>query len=249
MKKLFLLALLITSSTIICAQVKLDKYLIKPANESLKDAINQFKAKQATAQEDLQQALFNEDMHELIQAIMHGADLKDPIEDMFDTYPTALHYAAAKNKTNAINVLIRYSVLVDIKDRFGNTPLHIAAKNGRIAAIKALIKNGAYVNATQAQGDTPLHYASNTDYPQIAAVLIESGADINARNRWGETPLHTAASDNNAITVSELIRNGAEVNALTNHNSSPLDLAQSGSQVYSILLVLGTLPGSRLKSS
>ena len=72
---------------------------------------------------------------------------------------TALHWAVANEKREAVGLLIGYGANVHTADARGRTALHSAALAGNNAIIRTLIDSGASVNATTLDGRTPLALA------------------------------------------------------------------------------------------
>ena len=106
-----------------------------------------------------------------------------------------LVYKAAEYKSgDALGVLLKHDVDVDIRNDKGTTPLMVVA--GSIYAdsdrILTLTKKGADVNAKDKDGYTPLMYACTVGKADVAEFLIEHGADVNAVDNKGGTALGLA---------------------------------------------------------
>ena len=159
----------------------------------------------------------------------------------------AMHVAAARNDTDAIQRLIDHGADVNIRVVSkvdapvvdGDTPLHLAVKDGQLEAAKLLLSRGADVNARNARGDMPLHMA--VEFPRVAELLIKSGANIDAATATGRTPLHWAARDAMAsASLQLLLDNGAKPQPVDHEGQTPLhDAAAAGHMDAIVALVKG----------
>lgn len=85
---------------------------------------------------------------------------------------TALHYAAASNSTDIINVLLERHATIDAPSPTGMTPLMLAAREGQEAAVALLLERGA--DATLKDGayhQTAAEFATKADKPWIAQTI------------------------------------------------------------------------------
>lgn len=129
---------------------------------------------------------------------------------------TALHWAAARNQPELVQVLVKAGAKLESTTRIGAfTPLHVAAREGSVAATQALLVAGAKVDAASTVGTTPLHFAALGGNPQVVAALIEKGADVNAAEpAYGQTPLMLAAAQGRTEAVKVLLQHGANAAAV-----------------------------------
>ena len=122
---------------------------------------------------------------------------------------TPLHWAAFKNETACVSLLLRYRADPNARAHpSGWTPLHDAAYSDSKESISLLIDAGAYVDARANSGATPLCFAAQEDAHGAAALLLARGANLSARcaaiehhpvphSRFsGYTPLHYCAHYN-----------------------------------------------------
>lgn len=98
---------------------------------------------------------------------------------------TPLHYAAGRNKKEAVTLLIAAGADVHAQDNHGNTALHLAAVTGSCEVIPLLVYAGANLVAEARFGWLPIDQASITH--QQAAVTIlrahgSSGPSWNTRS-------------------------------------------------------------------
>ncbi|KAF1922505.1 ankyrin, partial [Didymella exigua CBS 183.55] len=69
---------------------------------------------------------------------------------------TPLHYAAARNRTAAVSLLIKAGADVNAQDHHGNTSLHLAAVTGSCNVMPLLVYAGADVIAKTRNQWTPI---------------------------------------------------------------------------------------------
>jgi uncharacterized protein len=85
---------------------------------------------------------------------------------------TALHYAAAANSTDIINLLLERHAAIDAPSPSGLTPLMLAAREGQEAAVQLLLARGADANLKDgAYHQTAAEFAAKADKPWIAATI------------------------------------------------------------------------------
>lgn len=127
---------------------------------------------------------------------------------------TPLHWAAFKNETECVSLLLRFNADPNARAHpSGWTPLHDAAYSNSKETVELLLDAGADVDARANSGATPLCFASQENASDAAALLLSRGADLAARcsagpggdevqlggphNRFsGYTPLHYCAHYN-----------------------------------------------------
>ena len=124
---------------------------------------------------------------------------------------TALHWAAARQHADMVNLLVAKGAHVDARgiDRNwerqvtseprmkdmktgGLTPLLYAVRENCIDCVKALLDAGADINKPDPDNVSPLILALLNLRYDIAMLLIERGADINQWDFYGRTPLYAA---------------------------------------------------------
>jgi ankyrin repeat protein len=95
---------------------------------------------------------------------------------------TPLHWAAFKNETECVRLLLHYSADPNARAHpSGWTPLHDAAYSNSSECIELLVNKGARVDARANSGATPLCFAAQEDAAEAARLLLEKGADLSAR--------------------------------------------------------------------
>lgn len=111
---------------------------------------------------------------------------------------TPLHWAAFKNETKCVSLLLDYEANPNARAHpSGWTPLHDAAYSNSSESIELLIAKGAKVDARANSGATPLCFAAQEDAAAAARLLLEKGADLTARcagapheDGQGVAPIH-----------------------------------------------------------
>jgi len=135
---------------------------------------------------------------------------------------TILHFAAEWNLNNAIPVIIRNGVSVEVTNATGQTPLFMAIRTDNISTIRILAENNANLNARDNQGNSALHAAVRWDAVNSAGFLISSGIDINAHSLNGNTALHDAVIFGISDIETLLIQRGANLEVRNVDGNTPL---------------------------
>ncbi|MCL2276786.1 MAG: ankyrin repeat domain-containing protein [Treponema sp.] len=158
-----------------------------------------------------------------------------------------LHFAAEWNLNNAIPVIIRNGLSVEITNATGQTPLFMAIRTDNISTIRILTENNANLNARDNQGNSALHAAVRWDALNSAAFLITSGIDINAHSLNGNTALHDAVMFGISDMEKLLIQRGANLEVRNVDGNTPLMEAIRTVMVPSVenLLANGADPSTR----
>jgi len=95
---------------------------------------------------------------------------------------TPLHWAAFKNETECVALLLHYDAEPNARAHpSGWTPLHDAAYSNSSSCIELLINKGANVDARANSGATPLCFAAQEDAAEAAQLLLDRGANLSAR--------------------------------------------------------------------
>jgi len=131
---------------------------------------------------------------------------------------TALHWAAFRDDTEMVQLLIQAGADVKATTRIGAmTPLVMACNNGSAAMVNLLLKAGADFNAANTvNGSTPLMIAAAAGNPEAVKVLLDHGAEVNVKEKaHGQTPLMFAAAMNRGEVVRMLAAKGADLNVVT----------------------------------
>lgn len=175
---------------------------------------------------------------------------------------TPLHWAAFKNETECVSLLLQYNADPNARAHpSGWTPLHDAAYSNSGESIELLISKNAKVDARANSGATPLCFAAQEDAAKAAQLLLDLGADLTARcagapqdgsahqthphSRFsGYTPLHYCAHYNARRAARVLLRdrnskNGMETADLSGRLPIHVAVARGSSDVLRELLHAG----------
>ncbi len=135
-------------------------------------------------------ALYASDYNEFKRILESGVDVNSVDKDKYGN--TALHYAAYKNKTEIVKLLLSKGANVNAVSINKETPLHLACFYGNKEVIELLLAAGANVNAVRIDGWTPLHVAADIENISITKLLLTAGADITIKNNEGKTAFYYA---------------------------------------------------------
>ncbi|EAW07385.1 ankyrin repeat protein [Aspergillus clavatus NRRL 1] len=107
---------------------------------------------------------------------------------------TALHIAAAHDRDDIVQLLLRHGADIEARSDGGWTPLHNACDRGCVVNVRLLLQAGARVNAQLLNGVTPLHLAAQAGHRDIVECLLERPEiKRRVRDNFGSTPFLRAA--------------------------------------------------------
>jgi hypothetical protein len=93
--------------------------------------------------------------------------------------PNAMFAAAADDRSDAIELLLRLGTPVDVEDQHRQRPLHSAAGNGARRAAAVLIQNGADVDRREMRWKAPpIGYAAHNGHTAMVDFLAERSRDV-----------------------------------------------------------------------
>jgi ankyrin repeat protein len=185
----------------------------------------------------------NADIELLKVLVGEGADVN--VKAASDGF-TALHWAAANNRVDAISFLLDKGANKNARNGNNVTPLFLAASKGNLDVVDDLINNrGVHLNdnifsaakngyiglikyfverravepfAKNQNGDTPLHEAVSYGHTNVVKYFLdEKSGNVNLPNRRGETPLLVAAR-NGQLNVIRYLLNEANANITARDN-------------------------------
>lgn len=132
----------------------------------------------------------------LEKAVADGSDIVSHLDGL---HGTLLHMAAARNRAEAVKLLVRAGFSPDVKCG-GTTPLHSAATHSAPDAVKALAALGADVDARDSAQSAPMHraalYRKHTDEESFETIkaLLDAGADPHAKDEFDLEPVNWFAT-------------------------------------------------------
>jgi len=149
---------------------------------------------------------------------------------------TALHHVKS---TYAAYLLVQSGMVVNMHNKYGQTPLRLAClRNVDSAIIDTFIAAGGDNLEVDRDGNTLLHATRNVS---IANILLRRGANINAENGLKKTPLHLAVKYLNPSFANYLISQKANIHALDRFKRTPLHYARTKT-ITKKLLTIGANP-------
>eukprot|EP01067_Filipodium_phascolosomae_P000399 Filipodium_phascolosomae@DN1317_c0_g1_i1.p1 len=146
---------------------------------------------------------------------------------------TPLHWAAAQNWADTVELLFELGAVVDAKEVTNQqaTPLLTAIKDGSEEAALKLLECGANVNARDAEtGDTALHLCARYRAANVASEILTKIKDsldpATYTNHAGETPLHVACQEEESgETIRVLLgKHGFSMDQADNKGVTPTDV-------------------------
>lgn len=107
---------------------------------------------------------------------------------------TALHIAAAHDREDIVQLLLKHGADIEARSDGGWTPLHNACDKGSVVIVRLLLQAGARINAQLLNGVTPLHLAAQAGHREVVECLLER-PDLKRRVRdnFGSTAFLRAA--------------------------------------------------------
>jgi uncharacterized protein len=118
--------------------------------------------------------------------------------------------AAAQNKTDDVEMMLRRGDNPNYTDGAGRTPLGYAAGFGNAAMVKALLAGGARIDYRDNFGRMALHWAAELGQVESIRLLLAAKSPVDATARQGITPLMLAAGGNKSQAVKLLLDAGAD---------------------------------------
>ena len=126
---------------------------------------------------------------------------------VMDSKLVRLKYAAINGDSNILQSLLAEhgEIIINAKDKNGNTALIYAASNEKIDIAKILLVAGADVNAVNKRRSTALITAAWHGRVDIVEALINAGADVSVKNKDGNTALKIATEINDQKKITSLL--------------------------------------------
>lgn len=140
--------------------------------------------------------------------------------------------ASQRGYNEALQLLLKYKVDVNLLHNTLNTALHMARD---LNITKKLLEHGADPNIQNFENETPLHIASGVGYNETTKLLVKHGAYLNIKNSNGNTPLHLIMIqpwespvdplNGYSDTVNTLLQFGADTNIFDHYGNLALHKA------------------------
>lgn len=163
---------------------------------------------------------------------------------------TALHIVVQTDHVSTLKKLLATpGIMINSKDKSGNTCLHLAAYLGNQEMLDKLFQSNITSESVNIQGETPLFSAVYGVNLSSVEFLLSKGAKVNHQNFNGTTALITAVilADLKVPmilpVVNMLLNYGADVTIVTKENYSALQVADQsnnteiGSRLIDSLLI------------
>lgn len=126
---------------------------------------------------------------------------------------TSLHYAAERDFTDGMQLMIDRGGDATITDNNGFSPFLWAVVAGKRDSTRNLLDRGVNVNSTSVDGKSALGWAASLGYSSIARLLIDRGANVNSKTPNTQmVPLEEAAACGDILTAQLLIESDADPN-------------------------------------
>jgi ankyrin repeat protein len=155
-----------------------------------------------------------------------------------DNGQAALHYAAERDFTDGIQILVDHGADTRTTDKYGFSPCLWAVVAGQTRATDKLLTMGADANPTSADGKSALAWAASLGWSSIAGLLVDHGASMPTTRNTQMGPLETAAASGDFSTVQLLVRIGGDPNYRDRDGWSALHWAAEEGHLEIVRLLL-----------
>jgi ankyrin repeat protein len=98
----------------------------------------------------------------------------------------------AADRSDALPLLLRHKLQLEVTDTDGRDALQLAAQNGHAAMVEALLEAGSSVKHRCHRGRTALHWAAQGGHARVLQRLTFWGPPPEVADNAGETALHLA---------------------------------------------------------
>lgn len=121
-----------------------------------------------------------------------------------------LVYTVMAKDVPLLNLLLKYGVRVDQRDKYQGTALGVAISLQYVEGVKILLANHADQNTTDDEGWTPLITAASVGNAAITRLLLDAHVRLDARTKQGASALDYARASHFQEVVTSLQRAGAK---------------------------------------
>jgi len=133
---------------------------------------------------------------------------------------SAIHAAAAKGQSKAVQWLLQHGLSVNAQTMVGDTPLMMAVMGGHRETVEHLIENAADVNMLNGDKESALHKAVSESTQNIVRVLCAAGASLAVKNRDGLTPVQLADEKGDTQIIDILSRHAGRAKSTVSAEGS-----------------------------
>lgn len=134
-----------------------------------------------------------------------------------------------------VNLLLSFSVNVNLKNMHCESALHVAVTSSNTALTKLLLNAGADVNAKEQDGMTPLHIATLNNQKNQVKLLLQHQADVNIITSDGEFPLLLAIKNDNLELIKILLNAGTSKDLVKLHKTSIARATKNHPEILNLL--------------
>ncbi|XP_062520606.1 uncharacterized protein LOC134195575 [Corticium candelabrum] len=137
-----------------------------------------------------------------------------------------IHWAATREQIEAVDLLLKEGVHIDVTDGTGRSSLLVAAMAGKAMMVGYLLGKGADRHLLDENGDSCLHWAAYKGKSDLVQLLLYSGLNPRLVDSYGQTPLHLACINGDMKTVELLVDQGVELRGKDKNGKTPVILAE-----------------------
>lgn len=138
-----------------------------------------------------------------------------------------LHHACECGNDDLVVYILRHTMLIDMKNIYGQTPLHLAAINCSTKGINALIQAGSNLELKDSNQMTPYKLALSNSKEENANFLSEYRIGSEFRQKFNKFKIHQAVYNNNYQYLYEKV---------TSSNVNDFDYFGRSALYYAIIL-------------
>ena len=150
----------------------------------------------------------------------------------------SLHEAARDGNIDAIELLLKKHVDINVDDKNGVTALMLASGNGHTQVIELLLKGHPDINLQAKNGVTALILASLNGHIMIVDLLLKEHANINTQEEDGWTALMLVSQKGYHQVVELLLKEHADINLQAKNGLTALMLASNNGHLKIVELLL-----------